>query len=85
MVQLDPAHLDPARTWKRGPRHREANLGRRRPGVAVGRLARRNDDKAIEPQLAHRRARDRDVAGVRRVEPPAEDADPRSARHLRGR
>jgi hypothetical protein len=51
----------------------------------VRRLPGRDDEEAIEPELAHRGTRDGDMAGVRRVETPAEDADPRAARHRRGR
>jgi hypothetical protein len=51
----------------------------------MGRLARWDDDQPVEPELAHGRARHRHMAGVRRVEPPAEDADPGAARHRRGR
>jgi hypothetical protein len=36
-------------------------------------------------ELAHRGPGDGDVAGVWRIEPPAEDADPRPPGHRRGR
>jgi hypothetical protein len=51
----------------------------------VRRLARRDDEQPVEPKLSHRGAGHRDVTGMRRVEPPAEDADARSLRHFRGR
>ena len=60
-----------------------SDLGGVVPGSRCG-AAGRDDDQAVEAQLAHRGARDGDVAGVRRIELPAEDADPRPSGHRRG-
>jgi hypothetical protein len=75
-LQLERADGDTGDAVEQQPAHLDAP---RRAGVLRDRLVRRragrHQDDVLEPQLAARMARDREVPEMRRVERAAEDAE----------